>query len=198
MTREHDRIKPGPRDSSLPRGPRRARYARTRRVQAEIHRLPIDPEPTPPWLPHPLELVRRDMDLLPFIAVGGSIGAVARWGMAQALPSTGFAWSTLLTNVVGCALIGVLMALMVDRWATTRYVRPFLGVGVLGGFTTFSTYTLDVHKLLVAGRVPLAGLYDATTLITCVVAVWMGLTCCRWVLDRAPDPDAERAEEAPA
>lgn len=162
------------------------------RIQREIHRLPIDPEPTEPILPHPLALVRRDADLLPVIAAGGALGSLARWGVAQLLPATGFAWSTLATNVAGCALIGVLMALMVDRWSRTRYVRPFLGVGVLGGFTTFSTYQLDVHRLLADGRPALALLYAATTLLGCLAGVGAGLTGSRWLLDREPEQEPVR------
>ncbi|GAB3855369.1 CrcB family protein [Nocardioides maradonensis] len=154
------------------------------RIRSEIHQLPIDPEPTAPLLPHPITLVRRDADLLPVIAAGGAIGSLARWTMAQVLPTAGFSWATFLTNVLGCALIGVLMALMIDRWAATRYLRPFLGVGVLGGFTTFSTYQLDVHRLLADGRAPLALLYAAATLLCCLAGVWAGLTGTREVLDR--------------
>jgi len=154
------------------------------RIHDEIHRLEIDPEPTPPYSPHPLELIRRDADLLPVIAAGGALGSLGRWGMAQLLPASGFAWSTLVTNAVGCLLLGVLMALMVDRWSRTRFVRPFLGVGVLGGYTTFSTYQLDVRDLLADGRLPLAVLYAACTLVLGLLAVWAGLVGCRRVLDR--------------
>lgn len=154
------------------------------RIRSEIHQLPIDPEPTAPLIPHPLVLVRRDADLLPVIAVGGALGSLARWTMAQVFPSSGFSWATFLTNVLGCTLIGVLMALMVDRWSSTRYLRPFLGVGILGGFTTFSTYQLDVHRLLSDGHAPLAFLYAAATLLCCLAGVWAGLTGTREVLDR--------------
>ncbi|HWU21341.1 MAG TPA: CrcB family protein [Nocardioides sp.] len=154
------------------------------RIRSEIHQLPIDPEPTAPLIPHPLTLVRRDADLLPVIAAGGALGSLARWGMAQVLPASGFSWATFLTNVLGCALIGVLMALMVDRWAATRYLRPFLGVGILGGFTTFSTAQLDTHRLLSDGRPGLAMLYAVATLLCCLAGVWAGLTGCRTVLDR--------------
>jgi CrcB protein len=166
------------------------------RIHQELHLLPIDPEPTLPLTPHPVEVIRRDADLLPVIAAGGALGALARWGLAHALPATGFAWSTVVTNVVGCALIGVLMALMIDRWSHTRYVRPFAGVGVLGGFTTFSTSQLDVHRLLADGRVAVALLYAATTLVGGVLAVWAGLVWTRWVLDRRSDTVASSEVDA--
>ena len=163
------------------------------RIRSEIGRLPIDPEPTPPLSPHPVALVRRDADLLPVIAVGGALGSLARWGMAQVLPSTGFAWSTLLTNVIGCGLIGVLMALMVDRWSGTRYVRPFLGVGVLGGFTTFSTYELETRGLLAAGRPGLALAYLAGSVAAGLLAVTVGVVAGRAALrGRRTTAGAER------
>jgi CrcB protein len=163
------------------------------RIRSELHQLPIDPEPTLPLSPHPWQLVRRDADLLPVIAAGGALGAAARWGLAHALPATGFAWSTVVTNVLGCALIGVLMAVLIDRWSHSRYARPFLGVGVLGGFTTFSTNQLDVHRLLADGRPAVALLYAAVTLVGGALAVWGGLVWTRWALDRGT-PSAEAVE----
>ena len=58
-----------------------------------------------------------------------------------------FPWTTLLVNGVGCAVIGVFMVVITDVWAAHRLVRPFFGTGVLGGFTTFSTYAVDIQKL---------------------------------------------------
>src|SRR6476661_3436681 len=74
------------------------------------------------------------------VAAGGALGAVARWALAEALPheAGSFPWSTWVTNVLGCFLIGVLMVVVVERWPDRRLVRPFFGTGILGGFTTFS------------------------------------------------------------
>ena len=72
--------------------------------------------------------------------------------MTHSLP-----WATLLTNVVGCALIGVLMVLVAERWPDRRLVRPFLGTGILGGFTTFSTYVVDTRTLVATGHAAVAG-----------------------------------------
>ena len=111
------------------------------------------------------------------IAAGGALGAVARYGIAVALParSGGFPWATFGTNVLGCLLIGLLMALITRGWADRRLVRPFLGVGVLGGFTTFSTYTAEARGLFDSGAVGTALAYLAGTVVAAVLAVELGL-----------------------
>src|SRR5690348_233451 len=81
------------------------------------------------------ELVRGQGPVLVAIAIGGGLGALARYGLSQLLPTRPgeFPWATFFTNVLGCLLIGVLMVLITERWTVHRLVRPFLGVGVLGG-----------------------------------------------------------------
>ena len=86
-------------------------------------------------------VVRTRWDLLLVVAAGGALGAAGRFGAAKALPSAPdeFPWSTFLVNATGCLLLGLLMVCALDVWPTSRYLRPFLGVGLLGGYTTFST-----------------------------------------------------------
>jgi CrcB protein len=140
-------------------------------------RLPVDPDVTETDLPtvpeRALRLVRARRDILLAIAAGGALGAVARWGLAQVLPHSPdeFPWSTLLANVVGCFALGVLMVVVIERLPTSRLVRPFVGTGLLGGFTTFSTYAVDTRGLLAAGRPALAGAYLLATLALGLVAV---------------------------
>lgn len=97
--------------------------------------------------------------MLVAIGAGGIAGAEGRYGLSLALPhSTGvFPVSTLVINVTGCALIGVLMVVLLELTAPHRLVRPLLGVGVLGGYTTYSTFAVDVEQLLLTHR-PLAAL----------------------------------------
>jgi CrcB protein len=71
------------------------------------------------------------------------------------------------------------MVFVIDVWPPSRYVRPFAGVGVLGGFTTFSTYALDTRALVVADRAPLAAVYLFGTLIAGLAAVWLGVALAR-------------------
>lgn len=100
------------------------------------------------------------------VALGGVAGAFARYGagLLHATAAVTFPRTTFLVNAAGCAAIGVLMAVVAERLPSPhRLVRPFLGTGVLGGFTTLSTYPVDVQRLLTAGRVAVALLYLAAT-----------------------------------
>ncbi|MFE9767544.1 fluoride efflux transporter CrcB [Streptomyces sp. NPDC005808] len=120
------------------------------------------------------------------VALGGAIGATARYGASLLWPSQGggFPWATFWVNVVGCAVIGVLMVAVTEAWAVHRLVRPFFGTGVLGGFTTFSTYAVDIQKLVDGDR-PVTGLvYLAATLFAALAAVWLAMTAARRVLSR--------------
>jgi CrcB protein len=120
-------------------------------------------------------------DILVVIAAGGAVGSLARWGLAQALPrpADAFPWATFEANVSGCFALGVLMVFLAEVWPPSRYLRPLLGVGVLGGYTTFSTYLLDTRSLLLSGRTGLAGAYVAASLASGLAAVWVGIVAVR-------------------
>jgi CrcB protein len=117
------------------------------------------------------------------IAVGGALGSVARWSLSRALPTQDgqLPWGTLLENVSGAALLGLLMVLVLDVWRPSRYVRPFLGVGVLGGYTTFSTYALEGRDLLAGGDVVLGLGYLLGSVLLGLAAVWAGVAAGRAV-----------------
>jgi CrcB protein len=129
---------------------------------------------------------RRELhpDVLVAIAVGGALGACARYGIGLAFPAfpTGFPWATFWVNVSGCFLIGVLMVLVTDVWTNQRLIRPFLGVGVLGGYTTFSTYVVDIQRLVNNGAAGVALLYLAATLFAAVIATTAGIGFTRRVV----------------
>lgn len=129
-------------------------------------------------------LFRAHRDLLPVIAAGGALGSLARWGLTEAMPySAGeFAWPILVANVTGAAALGVLMAFALGPWSHARRLRPFLGVGVLGGFTTFSTYALDTRGLLAAGRPGLALVYAGGSVLLALVGCWAGVATGRAVI----------------
>ena len=143
--------------------------------------FPVDPDVT---LEADVPPPRIHTAVVAAVAVGGALGAVARWAIAELMPHDrgAFPWDTLLTNVSGCFLIGVLMVLVIERWQKRPLVRPFFGTGILGGFTTFSTYAVDIQKLVDEGR-PRTGLaYLAATLVAALVAVWLAVTAARRVL----------------
>lgn len=132
------------------------------------------------------ELTAHPAAVLGTIAAGGVLGALARAGLQAAFPHppTGFPWATFGVNVAGCLLIGVLMAVITAR-PVGPLVRPFLGVGVLGGFTTFSTYVVDVQTAVAAGAPGTALAYLSATLVGALPAVWTGDAAARRVLARA-------------
>src|SRR5215467_4966529 len=128
----------------------------------------------------------RQAATLAVISVGGALGALARFGVATAMPARpdGFLWATFVINVTGCLLIGVLMVLVTEAFRIHRLVRPFLGVGVLGGYTTFSTYAVDIQRLI-DHHVPVTALaYLAGTLVAALSAVYAGTALTRLAVGR--------------
>ena len=119
--------------------------------------------------------------ILAVVSLGGVLGAVARAVIEQAWPHavTSIGWATFTINVTGCFLIGVLVA-SVERFTPHHLVRPFLGTGVLGGYTTFSTHMLEVQQLIAHDRAALALGYLALQLVTGAAAAAAGA----WVLER--------------
>jgi fluoride exporter len=127
------------------------------------------------------ELRRTFWTTLAAISAGGVAGALARYAVTLAFPPRGFAWATLIVNVAGCMLIGVLMVAITEVWRAHRLVRPFLGVGVLGGFTTFSTYIVDAQRAVQAGAAGTGLIYLAVTLASALAAVHTGMRLTRLV-----------------
>ncbi|MCW5253023.1 MULTISPECIES: fluoride efflux transporter CrcB [unclassified Streptomyces] len=146
-------------------------------------------EPTDPGTgPPPPARRGPGRDQLPVVAVvalGGGAGAAARYAASLLWPVAehGFPWTTLGVNVTGCAVIGVFMVVITDVRAAHRLVRPFFGTGVLGGFTTFSTYAADFQRLVDGGEARRALAYLAATPLLALAAVWLAVTATRRVLE---------------
>jgi CrcB protein len=105
------------------------------------------------------------------VAVGGAIGASLRWQFSHWLPAdaSSFPWATFAINVAGCFLLALLPSL---AWVRRHPVLPpLLGTGLLGGFTTLSTYSEETRALLASGHPGLAGTYLFGTLAGCLLAV---------------------------
>lgn len=112
--------------------------------------------------------------LVAAVSAGGILGALARHGLDVLWPhsASGVSWTILAINISGSLLIGLLMELIAHRWTENRFVRPFWGVGVLGGYTTFSTYTMDVVTAFERGAPQIALAYLALTLVGALTANW--------------------------
>jgi len=125
----------------------------------------------------------RQLDVLAAIALGGGLGSVARYLVATALPvhQGRFPWATFLTNLSGSFVLGVLMVFVLEIWPPRRYVRPFVGIGVLGGFTTFSTFAVEIRGLAAHGSWALADAYALNSLVGGAAAVWCGITLARLI-----------------
>ncbi|WP_413098459.1 fluoride efflux transporter CrcB [Streptomyces sp. Inha503] len=143
-------------------------------------------EPTDPDIDLSVPAQRREpargqAPVIAVVAVGGGLGAIARFGasLLWPTPAGAFPWTTLLVNAVGCAMIGVFMVITTDVWAAHRLVRPFFGTGVLGGFTTFSTYAVDIQHLVQSGHARTGLAYLAATLLAALAAVWAAAAAAR-------------------
>lgn len=118
-----------------------------------------------------------DIRVVLAVAVGGVVGALGRHavtGLVPSIPGT-FDWIVLAINVTGSALLGALAGLSATHRFRHPLARPFLGVGVLGGFTTFSTFALDASQLAAAGQMLAALAYVGLTTLGCLAAALVGI-----------------------
>jgi CrcB protein len=119
------------------------------------------------------------------VGAGGAIGAMARYGFASLvgrLWPMGFPLATMLINIIGSAAMGILVGLLA-RWlpAWQSDARLFVAVGILGGFTTFSTFSLDTIVLIERGDWLSAGAYVLLSVVLCLVGLYLGLLVTRGV-----------------
>lgn len=116
------------------------------------------------------------------VAAGGVLGVLTRHAIAQAWPAGGgVPWPTLLINIIGSLALGALLVVLGER--THRWwVRPFLGPGILGGFTTFSAVAGETLVLLDEGQTSLALAYWAGSAVLAVAAAIVGVRTARWVV----------------
>ncbi|MFJ3905791.1 fluoride efflux transporter FluC [Streptomyces sp. NPDC090025] len=162
---------------------------------------------------------RAQLPVVGAVAAGGALGAAARYAavLAWPTPAGAFPWTILTVNAVGCALLGALLVPLTETWPWPRswpgppwprpgartavepdegegaaphpLLRPFLGTGVCGGFTTFSTYALDTQRLLADGETARALLYLGGTAVTALAAVWTGVALARRAVRAATGAD---------
>lgn len=112
------------------------------------------------------------------VAIGGAIGSVGRYlvGLsATRLAGPNFPWGTLTVNVVGAFAIGLLVEMVARRFDASNEMRAFIVTGILGGFTTWSSFTLDTMVLFERGEVGLSALYLLASLLVSFAAIFAGL-----------------------
>ncbi|GAA3876044.1 fluoride efflux transporter FluC [Streptomyces sedi] len=161
----------------------------------------VEPEPIDPDLPPepgpgraPVR-PRAEALTLAAVAAGGALGALARYGAALRWPTRpgAFPWTTVGVNVLGCLLIGVLLVVLTEAVTARPLLRPFLGTGVLGGFTTLSTYAVDVETLWREGRAAAGFALLGATAMLAMLAVTLGA----WGTRRALRPMLARGGARP-
>jgi fluoride exporter len=120
------------------------------------------------------------------VAGGGALGTLGRYGLARLIPlSAGtFPWATFWTNVTGCLALGVAVVLLRRRFPSNRLALPFVATGVLGGFTTYSTFALETALLAKDAHVPMALAYSAASLVAGFAALYAGLRLGGRLVDR--------------
>ena len=122
------------------------------------------------------------MTQLVAIAAGGAIGAVLRYWISTAVQgrsASAFPYGTLTVNVVGSLLIGFLYILLIERLAAGPTIRAFMLIGVLGAFTTFSTFSMETLNLMEAGHLGKALVNVLASVIVCVCAAALGVLAAR-------------------
>ena len=125
------------------------------------------------------------MKILLSVALGGAVGAGARYFLGSHFGTWlghEFPWATFAVNILGSFLLGVFVALSALAWSPSAPLRAFIAVGALGGFTTFSAFSLEVVLLAERGRLETAALYAFASAALAVGGLFAGLRLTRWIL----------------
>jgi len=123
--------------------------------------------------------------LMVAVACGGALGSLSRYVVgviAGRLLGSAFPWGTLFINIVGSFAIGVLVEIFALRWSASEFTRVFLTIGICGGFTTFSTFSLDTFLLLERGDYAAVGAYAVGSVVLAVGGLFAGLHLMRAIL----------------
>jgi len=125
------------------------------------------------------------MKLIVYVAAGGAIGALARHFVAAQvghLAGQGFPWAILIVNILGSFILGALVESFALVWSPSQELRAFIVVGILGAFTTFSTFSMDVVLLYQRGQVLQAALYIGASVTFAILAFFVAMHLMRSVL----------------
>lgn len=113
-----------------------------------------------------------------FVALGGAIGSTFRFWLSEFIHlffERGFPLGTLSVNLIGSFLMGFLSIYLFQKWSFNEEIRSFVLIGLLGGFTTFSTFSLDALTLLQSGKILVSISYISASLICCIGAAFLGV-----------------------
>lgn len=125
------------------------------------------------------------MRMLLLASAGGAIGAGARYAVTQWFAANGWAtypWATLLINVTGSLLMGLTVGLLMSRATLAPELRVFLATGILGGYTTFSAFSLEVWQLAERGETGAALGYIVASVVLSIAGLGLGLLASRWMI----------------
>ncbi len=125
------------------------------------------------------------MTMIVWIAVGGALGATGRYlvgGVVGGWFGTGLPWGTLMVNIIGSFALGALIEISALAWSPSEELRAFLVVGLLGGFTTFSAFSMDIVLLAERGRLDHAMLYGAASVVLALGGFVVGLRLIRLIV----------------
>ena len=125
------------------------------------------------------------MSMVFAVACGGAIGAIGRYFISnyfQAVAGNTFPWGTLTVNVLGCAILGVLFTALSSIWSPSQEIRAFLTVGMIGAFTTFSAFSLEVVLMIERAQWVLAGTYIIASVVLCVGVLLLSILGMRTLL----------------
>ncbi len=112
------------------------------------------------------------------VACGGALGAVGRYLISsymQTVVGNAFPWGTLTVNVLGCAVLGILVTILASIWSPTQEMRAFLTVGMMGALTTFSAFSLEIVLMIERAQWLLAGSYIAASINLCIAALFLAM-----------------------
>ena len=125
-------------------------------------------------------------DVLAVIALGAVVGATARYELAQAIHSTPgtFPWATFWANMSGSLALGFLVVLLLHRARLHRLLRPFLATGILGAYTTMSTYLVETAVLIKDGHATVGVTYGLSSLVVGLLLAFAGMVGARQLTQR--------------
>ena len=118
------------------------------------------------------------------IAIGGAAGSLCRYGMSNGiylLLGRSFPYGTLAVNILGSFIMGIVYILMIERASISEELRAGITIGLLGAFTTFSTFSIETINLIESGEILKAGLNILFSVTLCVVGCWLGMNLSRQI-----------------